>query len=368
VVDGSDRHEHHDPLLIAALLDVDTSPSERAAAEMLIQSCTDCAALHADLVALSSATHALPAVPRPRDFRLTAADAARLDATTVGEPSAPTPRLTREMTATNTASAHATHDTMLVASLADHSLAASERAAAETLIGTCGLCAALHLDLVALTAATRAMPTPPRPRSYTLTPDDAIRLRPAGWRRWVAAFGTSRDALSRPLAVGLTSLGLAGLLVATVPSALFQGGATAGAPARPGAAAAASQPARDVTVAAPEAVSGAPVVGAAAPSGAYVDNAASPAAVPVATDPNALAGGQPDRASLAPVQGVIGGGSSKGSDAGSGKTNDVAPGGELALLSSTSSIPTLVLVSSALLIVGLGLFLIRWAARRFGDG
>ena len=34
------------------------------------------------------------------------------------------------------------------------------------------------------------------------------------------AIGSSRDALSRPLAIGLTTIGLAGLLVATVPGAL----------------------------------------------------------------------------------------------------------------------------------------------------
>jgi len=370
VADGSDRHENHDPLLVAALLDVDTSPSERTAAETLIRTCPDCAALHDDLVALSSATRALPVAPRPRDFSLTAADAARLDATLTGEPGAPTARLTREMTPISTASAHATHDTMLVASLADHSLAASEREAAETLIASCGLCAALHLDLVALTAATRAIPTPPRPREYTLTPGDAIRLRPSGWRRWVAAFGTSRDVFSRPLAVGLTSLGLAGLLVATVPSALFQGSATSGAPVGPAAPAAASQPPREVTGGAPEFESGGPpVVGAAAPSGAYaVDRFASPVALPVPTDPNAVAGGQHDRASDTPVQGVVGGGSSKASDAGSGKTNDVSPGAEGPLLSSRSSVPPLVLLSTGLLIVGLGLFLGRWVARRFGDG
>ena len=56
-------------------------------------------------------------------------------------------------------------------------------------------CADLHADLLALRAATRAMPTPPRPRDYTLTPADAARLRgtvlaPVGRR-----FGSSRRRL-----------------------------------------------------------------------------------------------------------------------------------------------------------------------------
>ena len=41
-----------------------------------------------------------------------------------------------------------------------------------------------------------------------------------GWRRFVAAFGSPRDVFSRPLAVGLTTLGLAGLLLASAPSIL----------------------------------------------------------------------------------------------------------------------------------------------------
>ena len=105
----------------------------------------------------------------------------------------------------------------------------SERRA-EALVAGCSLCAQLHADLVALGAAARAMPTPARPRDYVLTPADAARLRPSGWRRVVAAFGTARDGFSRPLAVGLTTLGLAGLLVTTVPSILPWSSATSGGP------------------------------------------------------------------------------------------------------------------------------------------
>ena len=72
------------------------------------------------------------------------------------------------------------------------------------------------------------MPTPTRPSDYTLTDSDAVRLRSGGWRRFVAILGTSRDALSRPLAVGLTTLGLAGLLVSAAPS-FMMGSASSGA-------------------------------------------------------------------------------------------------------------------------------------------
>ena len=138
------------------------------------------------------------------------------------------PRLGGVMTDPSPASDHASHDTILVASLADHSLPASERAAAEALVATCSQCADLQADLLALRAATRAMPTPSRPTDYTLTERDAARLRSGGWRRFVAILGSSRDALSRPLAVGLTTLGLAGLLVSAAPS-FMMGSASSGA-------------------------------------------------------------------------------------------------------------------------------------------
>lgn len=368
MADAVDRHADHDPLLVAGLLDGDTSPAERTAAEALVRECPECAALHADLLALSSATRALPVPARPRDFTLTAADAARLRTPVAGEPGAPTPRLTREMTATHTAAVHASHNTMLVASLTDHSPAASEREAAEALIASCGLCAALHADLVALSAATRAMPTPARLRDYTLTTDDAARLRPNGWRRLVEAFGTSRDAFSRPLAVGLTTLGLAGLLVATLPSVLMQGSATSARPAALEGAARVSNTPGDVTVAAPEFASGPPGLGAAgAPSGAAVDAAESPKPVPDSTDRTGL-GAEPGRASGAPVQGAAGGDPSKGTDTGSGPTNDVAPTGAEGRFApgDAAGIPPLVVVSGVLLLVGLGMFLMRWVARRFG--
>lgn len=358
MADVTDRHADHDPLFVVGLLDADQDPAERAAADALIARCADCAALHADLLALSSATRLLPIPPRPRDFRLTAADAAGLTAARAGEPGAPTPRLMGEMKDPRATAAHASHDTILVASLADHSLPVSEREAAESLVAACGLCAVLHADLVALSAATRSMPTPARPRDYTLTPDDAARLRPGGWRRWVAAFGTSRDAFSRPLAVGLTTLGLAGLLVATLPSVLMQGSATSAPPAAldtTGNAGGAPLPVTDAGAegASRSADPGAP---AAAPSADYAGPViASQQPGPVASDRNGAVV-QDDEASPAPTQG----GTTSGSSKGSGAERTVSEQG-------ATGIPTMIVVSGALLLVGLGLFLMRWAARRFGD-
>jgi anti-sigma factor RsiW len=361
-------------MLAASLLDDDLSTEERAAAEAAIAGCPACAALRADLLALASATRDLPSPVRTRDFMLTAEDAARLSATAVRELDALTARLSGEMTGTTTSAAHASHDTVLVASLIDHSLPAAERAVAEAQVASCGLCAALYADLEMLRAATRALPTPPRPHDYSLTPDDAARLRRSGWRRWVAAFGSPRDAFSRPLAVGLTTLGLAGLLIANVPSVMV-GSATSGAAPvfDNGAGGPATDRGGDVTVNAPESAGGqgAPPPAAAAPSGDLaIPGGGAVRPVPAASGrtsvgadpsgpraPNYLTDGA---ASAEPGSGKSGTGKGSGRQEG-------ATGSEVQAAAGAPSVPPLVLLSGSLLIVGLGLFVLRWGARRFGD-
>ena len=167
-------------------------------------------------------------------------------------------RLSREMTDRRHPAPpadHAAHDLLLVAAAADRN---GQLPAA---LADCPDCRALHADLVALAAAVPHAALPARPRAYPLSPADAARLRPAGWRRWLAAIGTSRDAVTRPLALGLTTLGIAGLLVATVPGAL------------PFAASSGAAPAPDARVS----------VEAAGP----VDNGETVAGAPAATDPEA---------------------------------------------------------------------------------
>jgi anti-sigma factor RsiW len=363
VADPREPHAEHDPLVVAALLDRDLVGEERAIAESLIASCPACAALHADLLALSVATHAHPTPSRPRAFTLTTADAARLAAEASGEPGSATPRLSGVMTDPFTPSDHASHDTMLVASLADHSLPASERSAAEALVAACSQCADLHADLLALRAATRAMPTPARPNDYTLTPRDAHRLRSGGWRRFVAILGTSRDALSRPLAVGLTTLGLAGLLVANIPS-FYMGGATSapmstvGSPVGGGAVDTGdgSTIMGAASAAAEVAASGAPVPADLAGSGTH------PAAAPAPSAPGFMA----DQGSQPPdIEGVTNG-SSKGQGAGPGRLRDPGAASDLLLAQEVGGVSPLVVLSAAFLITGLGLFLLRWTARRLG--
>jgi hypothetical protein len=140
---------------------------------------------------------------------------------------------------------HDRHDPMLVAALAADDLAGTDRDQAIALTRSCPDCATLHDDLVALARATASAPPPiaARPRDFQLTPADAARLRPTGWRRLVAAAASSRTVFSRPLGVGLATLGLVGLLVGNVQlgagagagAAPFTGATSAAAPAAPAA-------------------------------------------------------------------------------------------------------------------------------------
>jgi anti-sigma factor RsiW len=128
---------------------------------------------------------------------------------------------------------HAHHDPTWMAALAtrDPDLSESERTRAQAALKSCGACADLFADLVAVSAAIPTAALPTRPRDFTLTAADAARLRPGGLRRWLAGIGSVRDGITFPLALGLTTMGIAGLLVATVPAAFSgMGGATAATP------------------------------------------------------------------------------------------------------------------------------------------
>ena len=131
------------------------------------------------------------------------------------------------------------HDEVLVARLAAADLVASETVRARALVADCPACAALLGDLHAITQATATLPAPRRPRDFRLTEADAARLRPAGWRGLLRAFGQPRLAFAGPLATGLAALGIGGLLVASLSGGLAgTAGATgaAYAPAPTGAA------------------------------------------------------------------------------------------------------------------------------------
>lgn len=126
---------------------------------------------------------------------------------------------------------HEQHDPMLVVALASGDLATADRdrATAQSLIETCADCARLHDDVLALATATKALPPAVRTSDFRITPEQAAKLQPGGWRRFFTAPGAL---FSRQLGVGLTTLGIAGILISSI-GALPLGGfaSSAGGPA-----------------------------------------------------------------------------------------------------------------------------------------
>lgn len=119
---------------------------------------------------------------------------------------------------------HARHDPMRVAEALDR----GGRLA--PVLQFCDPCGQLYTDLFALTSAISQVALPARPRDFTLRAADAHRLRPAGWRAWFQSLGSAGDAVTRPLAIGFTTLGLAGLLVTVAPTLLAMTGSAAASP------------------------------------------------------------------------------------------------------------------------------------------
>ena len=260
----------------------------------------------------------------------------------------------------NTPAAHARHDLSIVAALAARAsdIDAGEAATARSQVASCTACAAALADFIALQTMLPETATPGRPRDFRLTPADAQRLHRSGWRRVLGYLGSPRDGFSRPLAIGLTTLGLAGVLLASIPSSTFLAGSGGAAPAT-AAPAVANQAApppgtesygTDRTAleaaGAPSAAASVPSVprpaaAASASSGAIVNAAPSPAA---STSPEGqvFTGANPD------------------------EVPDVTGGADSALREDTTGFSVLLVVGGILLIAGLGLFALRWTARRLG--
>ena len=122
---------------------------------------------------------------------------------------------------------HGTHDLLLIAALAANDLESSDTARAEALVAGCPDCAMLAADLRLLTTASAALPAPAtRRRDFRLSQADADRLRAHGLRRVVGVFAGHHVQLARPLATGLTMLGIVGILFSSGPA--FLGGSSAG--------------------------------------------------------------------------------------------------------------------------------------------
>lgn len=237
-------------------------------------------------------------------------------------------------------------------------LASAEILVAESLAASCRGCAALVHDLAAIRGAMTALPVPPRRRDYRLTVEDAARLRPSGWRRlldWLAAPGST----VRPLATGLATLGVVGLLLTSgLPGTLSGfGGAGAASP-----------------LVAPEASP----VGNAAPGGSgdeQLQGTSDPATVPLGAP-----GSDPGTAATAAPAAVPSGAPTREPAELAGEAATADPGGERALTSgatdgepestkaagrdAASTVPVPALVSLALLAAGLALLAGRTIARR----
>ena len=232
---------------------------------------------------------------------------------------------------------HARHDLLAVAALADRDATGEEAARARAQVDACTECATLHAELVSLATSTRQLPAMERPRDFQLRPEDAQRLRPNRFRRLFGSFGTARDGFSRPLAMGLTTLGIAGLMFAILPGTLSFGGAASapGGPAgrtpRPSSR---QPPPRRRAGGAPEAPD------ADEPDGRLRSGEASLYARPEQISTSAT------------------------SRYGVGES----PASRKAHLASDDStgVSQLIVISGTLLIVGLGLFALRWTSRRFG--
>lgn len=254
------------------------------------------------------------------------------------------------------------HDSLMVAFDAGD-LAGAEFRAAESLAASCTGCVALVHDLAAIRGAMTALPVPPRRRDYRLTAEDAARLRPSGWRRlleWLVAPGST----VRPLATGLATLGVVGLLLTSgLPSLLSGFGSAGAAPVM----APAETP---IDNAAPDESGDAGFQGtygpAAVPSGAPGRDPLAATAAPAPVPSAALAAGPTAVPSVA--QGGVAGEAATadptGGRIGSTGTPYADENSKAAGRDAASTVPLPALASLALLAAGLALIAGRIVARR----
>ncbi|MEW5992680.1 MAG: hypothetical protein AB1736_15235 [Chloroflexota bacterium] len=253
---------------------------------------------------------------------------------------------------------HETHDRELIAARAAGDLLGTELARADSLRATCAACRALHDDLVAIATATRSLPAPVRPAAleFTISPERAAALqRGAAWRRLLRPFGPSGSGTVRPLATALTTLGVAGLLLAALPGLRLGAGA---ALAPIGAPAAASEAPRDAMgqTAAPEIVAPGDLASP-GPSGGDTAGGESTIDTTGGYGPAAPSAGVEQGAPTA-APNAAGGKDSAGPDPTGDDRRTLAFAGE------ADGRGPLVILSLAFLGAGLGLFLVRRVALR----
>ena len=228
---------------------------------------------------------------------------------------------------------HPDHDLLLIAAHAAGDLAGPDNARAQALVQTCEPCATIHADLIAIAVATRSLPAlATAPRDFRLSPEQAASLRRGNWLRAILSPLSGARSAARPMAAAFTTLGVAGLLVASLLPGMLGAGASAG-PTRQ-----AGQAVDAAATAAPAAVPGVGAPGATAGLG-----------------PDAVFGGKgTENASEAPEIAIAG-----------GATATPAEPIESSPNTNVNNPPSPLFIGSvALLAVGLLLFGLRFAGRR----
>jgi len=265
--------------------------------------------------------------------------------------------MTTNTTEPNTGS-HTNHDRLLIAAHAARDLAGGERERAEALLAACDACRTLELELRAIATATRSVPPPAHlaGRDFRISADRAAALsRGRWWRRVLLPFGRPTGSAVRPLALTLTTLGFAGLILASLPSFPL-GGAGAAPAAAPG-----SSESRAMLQA-----SQTPAVGAVPEAYQPRDESGQP------REASGLSTDAPPAPGLGYQDGVTAtdsGGTLTGAGQGGGQPTAPSPAPAKStpgtLLEGEPAGPTpLVLLSVAFLGAGLGLLLLRLAAQR----
>jgi hypothetical protein len=96
----------------------------------------------------------------------------------------------------------------------------SEQDDARQLIDSCADCAALAADIRQLASATSQLPAPKRTRDFTITAEQADKLRGSGLSRWLRGLSTPGWGALRPVAGAALSIGIVMMVVgATLPHA-----------------------------------------------------------------------------------------------------------------------------------------------------
>ena len=247
---------------------------------------------------------------------------------------------------TNTAGAHRDHDPILISAAVAGDLAGGRLIEIRRLLVACGDCRALAADLRAIAAAARHLPPARRHRDFMIDPRAVGRLRRSRWRRFLGAMGGPGFGLAAPVGGALTALGLAGMLLTTVPAVSI---GQAGDTESPGAA----RVEGDAAVAGATTRIDEPVAAGPGANGAN-GGGAGPGPVEVASD-----------RSGAGRQEVAGG------DLGStrhGPRPSTSPAAARDEAPRGTADTALAVLSGSFLIVGLGLFAMRWTGRRLaGD-